>query len=98
MEKVACGTCGKEYYKNSQVAVDCKPVCYGCALKRLIGNGGPEEADINTALLQSGETSDDLLNSLQEDLESVDYASRACPDCGQIHCYCSQDQDDEDSY
>ncbi len=99
MHKVKCGKCDKEYLKNDEVAVGCNDICYDCALKGFIGNGGPEESDINTALLQSGEISDADLICLQRDLEAVDYAARACSDCGQIRCCCDpSEQIDEDEY
>ncbi len=65
-----CGTCGRHFSSQNKNST----ICYGCALTRLIGNGAPEEGDINTALLVSGEMSDENAHSLQEDLESVDHS------------------------
>ena len=65
-----CGSCGKKFHSQNIDSI----ICYGCALKRLIGNGGPEEGDINSALLTSGEMTDEDARCLQEDLESVDHA------------------------
>ena len=98
MHTVTCSKCGKTYSKNDQIAVGCNDICYDCALKGLIGNGGPEVADMNTALLQSGEMSDADLNCLQEDLEAVDYAACVCPDCGRTRCRCAPETMDEDEY
>jgi len=95
--KVECGKCGKEYLKNDQVAVGCGHICYDCALKGLIGNGGPEESDINTALLQSGEISDDDLACFRRELEAVDH-SGFCSDCGQRRCCCVPEEIEEDEY
>lgn len=49
-------------------------ICYGCALESLIGNGCPEEGDCNSALLISGEMTDQEARWLQEDLESIDHS------------------------
>jgi len=96
MHKAVCGTCGKEYLKNDQVAVGCNDICYDCALKGLIGDGGPEEPDINTALLQSGEISGDDLACFRRELEAVDH-SGICSDCGRRRCCCDpSEQMDED--
>ena len=65
-----CSTCQKKF--NSQKKDS--NTCYGCALTRLIGNGGPEEGDINSALLISGEMSDEYARQLQEDLELIDHS------------------------
>jgi len=83
-----CETCGKHF--NSQRTTS--EICYGCALTRLIGNGAPEEGDFNTALLVSGEMTDEEARDLQEDLESVEQGRSiredfrddedACPICG----------------
>ena len=65
-----CGTCGKEFKSQRKDST----TCYGCALTRLIGNRAPEEGDFNSALLISGEMSDQDARQLQEDLESVDHS------------------------
>jgi hypothetical protein len=65
-----CGTCGKNFRSQRKDST----TCYGCALTRLIGNGAPEEGDFNSALLISGEMSDEDARQLQEDLESVDHS------------------------
>ncbi|MBX4181316.1 hypothetical protein KW807_00430 [Candidatus Parcubacteria bacterium] len=66
-----CQTCEKDFRSQRKES----NICYGCALTRLIGNGGPEEGDINTALLTSGEMSDEDAHQLQRDLESVDHSA-----------------------
>jgi len=65
-----CGNCGKKFNSQRKDST----TCCGCALTRLIGNGAPEEGDINTALLTSSEMSDQDARTLQEDLESVDHS------------------------
>ena len=65
-----CTTCGKRFQSQKVNST----TCYGCALTRLIGNGAPEDGDINSALLISGEISDQNARQLQEDLESIDHS------------------------
>lgn len=65
-----CKTCDKKFKSQKKDSA----ICYDCALAELIGNGGPEEGDINTALIRSGEMSDESAGWLQEDLESVDHS------------------------
>lgn len=62
--------CGKKFFsqnKNSKT-------CYGCALESITAGSPPEEGDINTALIVSGEISDKDARHLQADLESIDYS------------------------
>lgn len=66
-----CKNCDKKFQSQRKDST----ICYGCALAEIIGNGGPEEGDINTALIISGEMSDAHARSLQEDLESIDHSS-----------------------
>jgi hypothetical protein len=86
--KVECCKCGKLYQKNEQVAKDCEHICYNCALERLCGGCCPEEGDFNTALLQSGEISDQMLKELQRELVAVERGS-SC------HIYEDNDTDQE---
>ncbi len=69
-QRCVCGTCEKHFRSQNKNST----ICYGCALTRLIGNGAPEEGDFNTALLTSGEMSDEDARTLQEYLESVDHS------------------------
>lgn len=90
-----CKTCGKKFQSQNKYST----VCYDCALAELIGNGGPEEGDINSALLISGEMTDDQARWLEEDLESVeqgrsirefeDNATDVCEICGNDQPLCS---------
>ncbi len=66
-----CKNCGKKFQSQKKDST----ICYACALAELIGKGGPEEGDINSALLISGEMSDQKTRWLQEDLESIDHSS-----------------------
>ncbi len=93
-----CKTC----YKGFQSQKKDSTICYGCALTELIGNGGPEESDINTALIRSGEMSDEDARSLQEDLESIDHCreeamqSRMYEDYDDDHRWDYLEERDED--
>lgn len=68
--KSTCATCGKNFRSQNKNST----TCYGCALTQLTGNKAPEEGDINSALLISGEMSDRDARQLQEDLESIDHS------------------------
>ena len=70
MHTTTCLTCGKKFRSQRKDST----TCYGCALTQLIGNGAPEEGDLNSALLISGEMSDEEARHLQEDLESIDHS------------------------
>jgi hypothetical protein len=63
-----CENCGK-CFKSQKDSVS----CFSCALARLAVNGCPEEGDFNSALIISGEMTDDEARWLREDLESVDH-------------------------
>ena len=62
-----CKTCGKNFQSRKD-----STICYGCALKHFAGDGFPEEGDFNSALLTSGEITDQEERDLMEDLRSVE--------------------------
>ena len=70
MYKRTCKSCSREFKTQKAEA----KICYGCALEQITGGQAPEEGDINSALLISGEMSDKEARWLQEYLESVDHA------------------------
>lgn len=82
-----CGSCGKSFRSFNK---DGK-TCFGCALGRFAGSGAPEEGDINSALIVSGEMSEDDARSLREDLESIDHSGEEAHWRRMI-----EDYDDED--
>ena len=105
--KVECCKCGKTYEKNKEVAKDCEHICYNCALERLCAGSCPEEGDYNTALLQSGEISDQMLKELQRELAAVERGS-SCqvredddteegPNYEEMYSYQESEQDAEDN-
>lgn len=49
-----------------------RSICYECALKILCGNSAPEEGDFNSAMINSGEMTEQEAKWLQEDLEAVE--------------------------
>ncbi len=65
-----CTTCSKNFKSQKKDST----TCYGCALERITGGNPPEEGDLNTALLTSGEMSVENARSLQDDLESIDHS------------------------
>ena len=78
-----CSKCQKNFQRNTEVggtmalAVGRKssPECYACALTSLTGGRAPEEGDLNSARLISGEISDKELGWLMEDLRAVESGS-----------------------
>lgn len=67
MDKTKCIRCGEIFEtRNNSV------ICYDCTLQDLIGGCPPEEGDFNTAKIQSGTITDEEINNLQKDLESVE--------------------------
>jgi hypothetical protein len=66
-----CRVCHKHF--NSVHKSD-SPICYGCALHNITGGRPPEESDMNTAYLVSGEMSGADWIEFQEDLERVDHS------------------------
>lgn len=65
-----CDVCGEDFKSQRSNST----TCYGCALERITGGLPPEEGDFNTALLSSGQMSDEDARHLQDDLESVDHS------------------------
>jgi hypothetical protein len=65
-----CETCDKKFSSQKKDST----ICYACALKYFAGDNAPEEGDFNSALITSGEMSDQDARLLQEDLESVDHS------------------------
>ena len=82
-----CQTCKKNFKSQRKDST----TCYGCALTELIGNRAPEGGDFNTALICSGEMTDEQAHSLQEDLESVDHSGEE-----EFQRRIQEDYDDED--
>jgi len=73
--KSVCKTCGKTFLTVRQGSDE----CYHCALTRITHNQCPEEGDFNTALLISGEMTEEEAYLLQKDLESVEVAGDPDP-------------------
>ena len=77
MIECTCGTCNKLF---NSIEMSDTPICYACALQSMTeGVRPPEESDINSALLISGEMSEEEWRQLQRELERVDH-SRAQQD------------------
>ncbi len=68
--KCTCQTCGKQF--RSQLSDS--PTCYECAYTLLIANRAPEQGDIITAILNSGEMSDEDALSLQEGFDTLGHS------------------------
>ena len=47
-------------------------ICYKCTLKDLCGNHAPEEGDFNSAMIISGEMTEQDAQLLQEDLRAAE--------------------------
>jgi len=77
--KTKCKSCGKEFVKNveetSKSSDRSQDICYDCALESLTKGRPPEEGDFNTAMITSGEMSEDESRLLQEELRKVDWAA-----------------------
>lgn len=69
---VVCGSCGRGFWRQDYLRNKKAPVCYRCTLERLTAECAPEEGDFNSALISSGEMTDQEVCSLQEDLRSVE--------------------------
>lgn len=70
MYTTICGTCEETFerlYEKSE-----RDICYRCALEMLCGNSAPEEGDFNSAMIISGEMTEQDARWLQEDLEAVE--------------------------
>ena len=65
-----CEVCSKTFERLYEEMV--RDICYGCALKEFCGNFAPEEGDFNSALIISGEMTEQDAKWLQEDLEAVE--------------------------
>lgn len=98
MVKQNCGSCGKEFFQNSSSQITHlgstlgrtdEQLCYNCALEKVTGGGCPEEGDFNSALLISGEISDQEWKWMQEDLRGSD-------NCQETEY--EDDYDDSDQY
>lgn len=70
MHTTTCSVCRKTFERLYEKCE--RDICYGCALKEFAGNFPPEEGDFNSALLISGEMSEQEAKWLQEDLEAVE--------------------------
>jgi hypothetical protein len=65
-----CEACKTEFQTRKEKAEK----CYRCHLKEITGGTAPEEGDFNTAMILSGQMSEQEESWLQEDLESVDHS------------------------
>lgn len=71
-----CKTCGKTFEKLVEKPENSSEgICYNCALESLTKGRVPEEGDFNSAMIISGEISDQEREWLQQDLESIDRAA-----------------------
>ena len=71
MQKYSC-VC-KKCIKNFDSLNKESSICFGCALQGFAPDRAPEEGDINSALITSGDMSDQDARQLQEDLQSIDH-------------------------
>lgn len=87
MHNVICSVCGKTFERLYQERQ--RDICYDCALKELCGKFAPEEGDFNSAMIISGEMTEQEERWLQEDLEAVE-SGRSIRE--------SYEEEDEDSW
>ena len=72
MFKPICQTCGKIFGTEKDNA----QVCYDCAFGIMTGNQlPPEEGDLNTASISSGQMTKDEKYWLARDLQSIDHSA-----------------------
>lgn len=70
MYTTVCGTCGKTFERLYEKRE--RNICYDCALDEICGKYAPEEGDFNSAMIISGEMTEEQERWFQEDLEAVE--------------------------
>ena len=83
-----CKNCS-DIFEVSDEKVE-RGICYKCTLKELCGDRPPEEGDFNSAMIISGDMSEQQWQLLQEDLESIEY--------GRSDHECLKEEEDEEAY
>ncbi|MDP2655848.1 MAG: hypothetical protein Q8P17_05050 [bacterium] len=83
-----CKTCS-DIFEVSDEKVE-RGICYNCTLKELCGDRTPEEGDFNSAMIISGDMSEQQWKLLKADLESVESGRSIYESC--------REEDDEEVY
>lgn len=118
MKTCTCSKCGKffeqtesEWAKYMAIVLGrdtSAELCYSCALEKLTPNTVPEESDFISALLMSGQMSDEDEKSLRQDMQDREEGRshferdeeedlHLCPECGLDSFLCRCD-DEEDNF
>ena len=108
MITVRCEVCGNIFQRTPDFS-GTNNECKRCCLKDITGGLPPEEGDFNTAMLRSGEYTDEEYAALMQDLASVESGCTAseeddyyyeCRYCDSDPCICrdliEDELDDED--